>query len=411
MTKLKELIKELCPNGVEIAPLWSLTIWDKRFNAVEKYKQPKVISYPYLLAADLFALEENNGNVFLLSTGEQTGWTTEEKAGRNMCEGEVVTMPWRKSRAVTDCIKYYKGKFVTADNRIMTSSNKEKLLNKYLYYWFMSVGCVVDSFYRGSGIKHPDMAKVLDLQIPVPPIPVQEEIVRILDSFTELTAELAAELAARKKQYEYYRNALLNNHTLQSNLCSISELGKWSGGKTPSMERKEFWTNGTIPWISSKDMKEPTLSDTEDHISEQAVSEASMTIYPKHCIAIVTRSGILKHTLPVSYVPFATTVNQDIKVLVPNERVLPRFAYHLLQTYSDDIRAKTKKQGGTVDSLDFQAVLSYKVPVPPKDVQERLIQVLDNFDSICSDLKIGLPAEIEARKKQYEFYRDKLLSF
>lgn len=411
MTKLKELIKELCPNGVEIAPLWSLTIWDKRFNAVEKYKQPKVISYPYLLAADLFALEENNGNVFLLSTGEQTGWTTEEKAGRNMCEGEVVTMPWGKSRAVTDCIKYYKGKFVTADNRIMTSSNKEKLLNKYLYYWFMSVGCVVDSFYRGSGIKHPDMAKVLDLQIPVPPIPVQEEIVRILDSFTELTAELAAELAARKKQYEYYRNALLNNHTLQSNLCSISELGKWSGGKTPSMERKEFWTNGTIPWISSKDMKEPTLSDTEDHISEQAVSEASMTIYPKHCIAIVTRSGILKHTLPVSYVPFATTVNQDIKVLVPNERVLPRFAYHLLQTYSDDIRAKTKKQGGTVDSLDFQAVLSYKVPVPPKDVQERLIQVLDNFDSICSDLKIGLPAEIEARKKQYEFYRDKLLSF
>lgn len=210
MTKLKELIKELCPNGVEIAPLWSLTIWDKRFNAVEKYKQPKVISYPYLLAADLFALEENNGNVFLLSTGEQTGWTTEEKAGRNMCEGEVVTMPWGKSRAVTDCIKYYKGKFVTADNRIMTSSNKEKLLNKYLYYWFMSVGCVVDSFYRGSGIKHPDMAKVLDLQIPVPPLPVQEEIVRILDSFTELTVELAAELAARKKQYEYYRDKLLS---------------------------------------------------------------------------------------------------------------------------------------------------------------------------------------------------------
>lgn len=177
------------------------------------------------------------------------------------------------------------------------------------------------------------------------------------------------------------------------------------------MERKEFWTNGTIPWISSKDMKEPTLSDTEDHISEQAVIEASMTIYPKHCIAIVTRSGILKHTLPVSYVPFATTVNQDIKVLVPNERVLPRFAYHLLQTYGDDIRAKTKKQGGTVDSLDFQAVLSYKVPVPPKDVQERLIQVLDNFDSICSDLKIGLPAEIEARRKQYEYYREKLLAF
>ena len=214
MNKLEQLRKELCPNGVEFVPLWSVTIWDKKFNSVDRKKQPKSINYPYLLAKDLFALEVENGDVFLLSTGEQTGWTNEELAGDNLCEGEVVTIPWGKSRAVVDCIKYYKGKFVTADNRIMTSNDTNRLLNKYLYYWILTKGKTIDTFYRGSGIKHPDMAKVLDLQIPVPPLEVQAEIVHILDEYsasvTALQQELENELTARKKQYEYYRDLLLD---------------------------------------------------------------------------------------------------------------------------------------------------------------------------------------------------------
>ena len=125
----------------------------------------------------------------------------------------------------------------------------------------------------------------------------------------------------------------------------------------------------------------------------------------------MTRSGILKHTFPVAYVPFETTVNQDIKILVVNHEILPRYAFHVIQGKGKDILLKTKKQGGTVDSLDFQKVLAYKVPVPPKDIQKRLVKVLDNFESICNDLNIGLPAEIKARQKQYEYYRDKLLTF
>lgn len=146
MNKLSALITELCPNGVEYVPLWSVTIWDKRFNSVDRIKQPTAITYPYLLAADLFAMQQENGDVFLLSTGEQTGWTTEEIAGKYLCTGEVVTMPWGKTRPVADCAKYYRGKFVTADNRIMTSNNTSVLDNKYLYYWFISVGKVVDTF-------------------------------------------------------------------------------------------------------------------------------------------------------------------------------------------------------------------------------------------------------------------------
>ena len=126
MNYLSSLIEKLCPDGVECTPLWSVTIWDKKFNSVDKKKQPKVISYPYLLAKDMFALEQENGDVFLLSTGEQTGWTTEDIAGDFLCEGEVVSIPWGKSRKVSEVMKYYKGKFVTADNRIFPGGKSTK---------------------------------------------------------------------------------------------------------------------------------------------------------------------------------------------------------------------------------------------------------------------------------------------
>ena len=158
-------------------------------------------------------------------------------------------------------------------------------------------------------------------------------------------------------------------------------------------------------------MNAPTLEDTEDHLTEKALTDGGMTLLPEGVVAVVTRSGILKHTFPVAYVPFRTTVNQDIKALVVKDGISSRYVFHALQAYAEDIRKSTKKQGGTVDSLDFQKVLAYEIPVPVLEVQNRLVQVLDNFDAICSDLKIGLPAEIEARQKQYEFYRDALLTY
>ena len=136
-----------------------------------------------------------------------------------------------------------------------------------------------------------------------------------------------------------------------------------------------------------------------------------MTLYPKGCTAIVTRSGILKHTFPIAYVPFETTVNQDIKILHPREDVLPKYAFYVIYAYGEDIRTAAKKQGGTVDSLEFQKVLSFKIPVPPLAEQQRIVDILDRYDTLCNDLTSGLPAEIEARQKQYEYYRDKLLTF
>ena len=191
----------------------------------------------------------------------------------------------------------------------------------------------------------------------------------------------------------------------------LGDIGKWSGGKTPSMSVKEYWQKGTIPWISAKDMKQAILKDTEDHITEAALSGASMTLHPAGSIAIVTRSGILKHTFPVAYVPFATTVNQDIKILVTKEGISSSYVLQVLKSYGEYIRARTKKQGGTVDSLEFPKILDIAIPVPPLDVQNRIVNILDRFDKLCNDISSGLPAEITARQKQYEYYRDKLLTF
>ena len=312
---------------------------------------------------------------------------------------------------------------------VVTAKTDEKLyLNSFCFFFrFDDRNIILPDFAKhlfrssnlryqisktASGVTRFNVSKKLmeKVKIPVPPREVQREIVHVLDSFTLLTAELTAELTVRKKQYEFYRNKLLS-HDGKYPMKPLADLGKWSGGKTPSMSEKNFWEQGTIPWISSKDMKASTLIDTKDHITEKAVTEASMTVYPANSVAIVTRSGILKHTFPVAYVPFETTINQDIKMLVVNEDILPRYAFHVIQGKGKDILVKTKKQGGTVDSLDFQKVLAYKVPVPSKDIQSRLVEVLDNFESICTDLNIGLPAEIEARKKQYEYYRDLLLTF
>lgn len=121
---------------------------------------------------------------------------------------------------------------------------------------------------KGGGVPHVHISDVENFSLPVPPLEVQREIVRVLDSFTLLTAELTAELTARKKQYEFYRDKLLS-HDRNYPMKPLADLGKWSGGKTPSMSEKSFWEQGTIPWISSKDMKASTLVDTQDHITEK----------------------------------------------------------------------------------------------------------------------------------------------
>ena len=156
---------------VQNAPLWSVTIWDKNFSGVDKDWQKKTIKYKYLLSDELDRINKG-GDVRLLYTGKDIGFTTERLAGDALCEGEIVSIPW----GGTPSVKYYKGKFVTGDNRIATSSRPDELLNKYLYYLLRGRLNEIASYYRGAGLKHPAMKDILKMDISYPAVSEQLKI-------------------------------------------------------------------------------------------------------------------------------------------------------------------------------------------------------------------------------------------
>jgi len=145
--------------GVEVEwkALWQVTTWDKRFNAVDNYKQPRIIKYHYLLANEIKPLIVEGGTVKLLTTNVSNHWTTEALAADIISEGEVISIPWGGNVNV----QYHKGKFLTSDNRIATSNNINFLDNKFLYYYLLNNIELLSSFYRGSGIKHPSTQSFL----------------------------------------------------------------------------------------------------------------------------------------------------------------------------------------------------------------------------------------------------------
>ncbi|WP_232233374.1 restriction endonuclease subunit S [Sedimentibacter sp. B4] len=395
LSNLEQLINELCPDGVEFVPMWEVTIWDKRFNSVDRKKQPQIITYPYLLAADLFKLEQSSGDVFLLSTGEQTGWTTEELAADYLCYGEVVTIPWGKSRPVKEVLKYYKGKFVTADNRIATSNDTTKLLNKYLYYWMLNNGETIDRYYRGSGIKHPNMNDVLNMTIPLPPLPVQEEIVRILDNFmehtVELAAELKAELKARKKQYEYYRDNLLTF----GDEVEVKPLEKIciNCDRQRKPVTKSARQAGEYPYYGA--------SGIVDYVSDY-IFDGDYLLVSEDGANLIARST------PIAFsISGKNWVNNHAHVLKFDTYEMRKFVEIYLNAIDLSRNISTAAQPKlTQDNLN-----KIPIPVPDFDRVKYIVDILDRFDKLCNGIREGLPAEIKAREQQYEYYRDKLLTF
>ena len=394
--------------AVEWKPLWEVTIWDKKFNAVDKSKQQKIIKYHYYLANDLKPLIVNGGDVKILTTSITDLWTTQELAGDNVSDGEVVAIPWGGNPVV----QYYKGKFITADNRIATSKDINILDNKFLYYCLINKLDLIASFYRGSGINHPSMAHVLDLQIPIPPLSVQSQIVQILDTFTELTAELTAELSMRRKQYQYYRDFLLSEHELAKvgfEWKSLGEVFHLKNGYTPSKSNKEYWENGTIPWFRMEDIRENgrILDYALQQVSESAVKGGKL--FPANSIIMATTATIGEHALvTVNCLSNQQLTNFSIK----NEfsKLLDiKFAFHYF--FIIDEQAKKIANKSSMPIISLKELSKLLIPIPPLSVQSEIVAILDTFDTLVSSISEGLPKEIQLRQKQYEYYRELLLDF
>lgn len=275
---------------------------------------------------------------------------------------------------------------------------KDILNTAYFNYYFHSIEArrSVNKTVRGVTRFYISYPSFMRIEIPVPPLPVQREIVRILDSFTSLEAELEAELEARRKQYEYYRDQLLSFKHLSG------------GGKN----KVEWKTLGEV--FSMK---------AGVHINANEISDFQTEGYPYPCYggngirgyvmhsnqigpsAIIGRQGALCGN--VKYTDGLYYATEHAVVVKPKEEVNIKWAFYKLQ----QMDLNQYKSQGAQPGLAVGKLLDLKIPIPPLSTQRRIVSILDRFESLVNDISTGLPAEIAARHQQYEYYRDQLLSF
>ncbi|WP_214495092.1 restriction endonuclease subunit S [Streptococcus mutans] len=405
MTKIDDMIKDLCPDGVEWKKLWEVTIWDKKFNSVPKFKQQLVDKYEYLLAKDLSQMVVSGGDIKILTTSPSNLWTTEYVAGGEFFDKEIVAIPWGGNPIV----QYYKGKFITGDNRIARVKNDDELLTKYLYYYLQNNLKLISSFYRGSGIQHPDMSKVLDTKIPIPPLEIQEEVVKILDKFTDYVTELTSELTLRQKQYSFYRDKLLSfeDEIYQVEWKTLEEISVPI--KNISWKENSERTYSYID-LSSVDRESKKITDITTITADKAPSRAQRIVKTDDIIFGTTRPTLRRFAkVPENF--NNQICSTGFYVFRASNEVLPSYIYHIFASNDFNSYVEKNQSGASYPAIADSLVKKYKLPVPSLKIQSRIVQVLDNFDTVCNDLNIGLPKEIELRQKQYEYFRDKLLTF
>lgn len=182
---------------------------------------------------------------------------------------------------------------------------------------------------------------------------------------------------------------------------SLKELGDWSGGSTPSKADPRFWSGGTIPWVSPKDMKVPVIRDAEDHVTGVAIDETNLRVMPPRSVLLVTRSGILQHTLPVAITEAAVALNQDLKALVPHSGIDPRYVARAIEVFAGEILRQCSKDGTTVSSIDFEKLLRYEIPLAPFGEQQRIVEAIESYFSRMDEAG-GLLERVRRNLKRYQ---------
>lgn len=176
------------------------------------------------------------------------------------------------------------------------------------------------------------------------------------------------------------RESILGPVLQEWDVLALGELGTWGGGSTPRKSNTEYW-GGTMPWVFPKDMGEPVVKRTEDHVTRQALSQTNLTVYRPGSVVVVFRSGVLRHTFPVATLDQPFTVNQDMKVLSTWDAVDDRFVFHLLRCMGPLVLQRATKVGTTVESVDTTSFKSLPVGLPPLAEQRRIADVLDTVDA------------------------------
>ena len=385
MSKLEELIEQYCPDGVE---------W-KTLKVVLKIRNGR--DYKHL----------GEGPIPVYGSGGIMTYVDTP-----MYTNPSVLIPRKGS---IDKLYYVDTPFWNVDTVFYTEIDTAQVVEKYVYYVLQKEH--LEKLNTAGGVPSLTQSVLNEVIIPVPPLPVQEEIVRILDTFTELQAELQAELQKRKQQYNYYLDNLLNFKNINRGGCQaevrwmkMSEVMSISRGASPR-PIQNYLTDAEdgIPWIKIGDVSPSSkyISSTKEKIKKEGATKSR---YLKKGDFILSNSmsfgrpyilnidGCI-HDGWISMYGFEEHLDQD-------------YLYYVLRSESVQTFWTAKaNSGGAVSNLNSDIVRKTLIPIPSMAEQKRIASILDRFDRLTNDLTSGLPAEIEKRRQQYEYYRDKLLTF
>jgi type I restriction enzyme S subunit len=382
MSRIDDLIAEYCPDGVERKPLGAIAKLYRGNGLQKKDFTDKGIGCIH------YGQIYTRYDTFTSQTISFVDKKLADKLLKVHPNDLIVTATSENLEDVCKAVAWLGGSdIVTGGHSIVVRHHQNA---KYLSYYFQTL----DFFQRKRAyvhgtkvmeIKKDDLAKIV---VPVPPLPVQEEIVRILDSFSSLEAELEAELEARRKQYAYYRNELL---TFDRERVQWLKLGEAAFINKGTYITKKQVIPGNIPVILGG--VEPAYWHSESNHDGEGI--------------VISRSG--------ANAGFASYWNEPIFVsdgfvLDAKPGIDMRFLFHVLK--KQQAKLHSMKRGSGVPHINSKMLANnVAIPVPPLEEQQHVVSILDRFDKLTNDLSSGLPAEIEARRKQYEYYRDRLLSF
>lgn len=405
MSRIDELIAQYCPDGVEYKSLGELGGFTRGGGPQKKHLTNS--GKPCIHYGQIYTH-------YGLYTGETLSFVSSEVflSSRKASPGDVIIADTSENdEDLAKCVAWIGDEDVAVSNHTLIYNSP--LNPKYVSYFLSSNLFQQQKRRYITGVKVRSISErgMSKAQIPVPPLEIQEEIVRILDKFTQLEAELEA----RRQQYEYYRDSLLCLENL------IDSCGLSTGDLLPLSELTI--KPDRLNWAdrASQNAKYIDLSSVDRSTGKiGALTEITESDSPSRAQQIVKNNDVLFGTTRpllrrVAYIPLQ--LNGEIcstgfcVLRCKNERLNPRFLYHYIQCNEFYKYVESFQSGASYPSISDKKVKDFKIPVPPLEEQERIVAILDKFDALVNDLSTGLPAEIEARRKQYEHYRDRLLSF